>query len=59
MHSVRFFINTLTGKDAMKTKKLIKNLYQAALSRDRKLQRELYKKLLDKSLKHKYTYAVD
>jgi len=42
----------------MKTKNVIKKLYQAALSNDKTLQREFYQKLLDKSLKHKYTYAV-
>ena len=43
----------------MKTKKIIKKLYQAALSNDRNLQREFYQKLLDKSLRRKYTYIVD
>ena len=43
----------------MKTKKIIKKLYQAALSHDRNLQKEFYQKLLDKSLKRKYTYIVD
>ena len=42
----------------MKTKNIIKNLYQAAVSKDKNLQREFYQKLLEKSLKHKYTYAV-
>jgi len=42
----------------MKTKSIIKKLYQAALSNDKKLQQEFYQKLLDKSLKNKYTYAV-
>jgi len=42
----------------MKTKKAIMKLYQAALSNDKTLQQEFYQKLLDKSLKNKYTYAV-
>ena len=42
----------------MKTKNVIKKLYQAAVSKDKNLQREFYQKLLEKSLKHKYTYAV-
>lgn len=42
----------------MKTKNLIKKLYQAAVNHDPQQQRKFYQKLLDKSLKHKYTYTV-
>ena len=58
MHSVRICINKIQEENAMKTKKAIMKLYQAALSKDKNLQREFDQKLLDKSLKHKYTYAV-
>ena len=42
----------------MKTTKLIKKILEAAVNHDSKKQAELYQKLLDKSLKNKYTYAV-
>jgi hypothetical protein len=58
MHRLRFCINKVQGRNAMKTKNIIKKLYQAAVSKDKSLQQEYYQKLLDKSLKNKYTYAV-
>jgi hypothetical protein len=46
------------GDCPVKTKNLIQKLYQAAINHDPQQQRKLYQKLLDKSLKHKYTYTV-
>ena len=48
----------LYGDCPVKTKNLIQKLYQAAINHDPQQQRKLYQKLLDKSLKHKYTYTV-
>lgn len=46
------------GDCPVKTKNLIQKLYQAAVEHNVAKQQELYQKLLDKSLKHKYTYTV-
>ena len=42
----------------MKTKKLVKKLYQACVVHDPDAERKIWFKLLEKSLKHKRTTAV-
>ena len=43
----------------MKVKKIVKRYYKACLNNDKARQFKLYKKLLNKSLKHKHTEAID
>lgn len=42
----------------MKTKKLVRKMYEACIQRDTAKQRKLWLKMLKKSLKHKHTEAV-
>ena len=42
----------------MKVKKLIKKYYESVLSHDLNKEKELYFKILRKSLKHKHTEAI-
>lgn len=42
----------------MKTKKLIKKLFEASLEHNRKQANKIYQKLLQKSLKHKDTTII-
>lgn len=42
----------------MKTKNIIRQMYQACIDNDIKQEKRLYFKLLKKSLKHKKTHVV-
>jgi hypothetical protein len=42
----------------MKTKKLVKEMYEAILTKDKKTEKKLWLKSLKKSLKHKKTYVI-
>lgn len=42
----------------MKVQKLVRKMYRAILQNDQDREKELYLKLLKKSVKHKRTYAV-
>ena len=42
----------------MKVKKLINRLYEAIVSKDKDGEKKIWKKLIEKSLKHKNTHAV-
>ena len=43
----------------MKVKKMVKTYFKACCQNDKAKQFKFYKKLLNKSLKHKHTQAVD
>lgn len=42
----------------MKTKKLVRKMYEACIKHDTAKQRKLWLKMLKKSLKHKHTEVV-
>jgi hypothetical protein len=42
----------------MKVKKLVKEMYEAILAKDKETEKKLWFKSLKKSLKHKKTYVI-